>query len=182
MLNEEQRLKYIMGQGGSCPKCGNEDLEGGPVDIDGDIAFQRVHCLNAECDYVWIDTYCLCDIQTRDDEEPDLATARELRTALDNLLSVFDSMAVQGDDGFEQEPAVIEARATLSKGFGQPEQGREPLLEAAERIMVNARDIGECFIDRDDERYDPDNPEQMYPDWAALESAIEREKTNPSSE
>jgi len=51
--------------------------------------------------------------------------------------------------------------------------GFAPLLEAADGLLANARDNGECFIDEDDERYDRENSEQMYPDWAALQEAFD---------
>lgn len=54
------------------------------------------------------------------------------------------------------------------------------LLEAAEELLTNARDTNECFIGRDDDRYDPQNPEQMYPDWAALQVAVDEMK-DPAS-
>ena len=51
------------------------------------------------------------------------------------------------------------------------------LLQAAQALMQNARDTGECFIDKDSDDFDPENPEQMYADWAQLDAAI-RKATN----
>lgn len=50
------------------------------------------------------------------------------------------------------------------------------LLAAAEGLLANARDNGECFIDQEDDRYDPAHPEQMYPDWARLDAAVRKAK------
>lgn len=118
MLTEEERLSYIMGHYAHCPVCGDDDLDGGFIEIDGDIAWQKVNCL--KCDAKWIDTYSLSDVQTRTDDgeeiEPDSANARELRDALDKLLTIFDSQAALGID-WEAESYVKLARATLAKGF-----------------------------------------------------------------
>lgn len=47
------------------------------------------------------------------------------------------------------------------------------LLKAADALLVDARDRGECFVDEDHEDYDPDNPEQMWGDFAALDEAAD---------
>lgn len=48
------------------------------------------------------------------------------------------------------------------------------LLKAADDLLVNARDTGECFLDEDHEDCDPKNPEKMYDDWEALDFAVEQ--------
>jgi hypothetical protein len=48
------------------------------------------------------------------------------------------------------------------------------LREAAEELLTNARDTGECFVDKDHEKYDPANPEQMWTDWGRLQQAVEK--------
>ncbi len=55
------------------------------------------------------------------------------------------------------------------------------LLDAAAELFSNARDNGECFIDREDDRYDPEHPEQMYPDWAELDAAVREAKGEPDA-
>jgi hypothetical protein len=65
-------------------------------------------------------------------------------------------------DGFSPRMARMIHRANC---FG-------PLLEAAEELLSNARDNGECLVDKEAEKYDPENPEQMWSDWAALADAV----------
>ena len=44
-----------------CPFCKSEDIEGGPVDIEGPVARQVVGC-NA-CEGAWCDTYTLSAVE-----------------------------------------------------------------------------------------------------------------------
>ena len=60
MLSEEAKKKYIENGGNCCPHCGSGDLEGGAVEIDSRIAWQKVWCL--ECDHSWIDNYTLTSV------------------------------------------------------------------------------------------------------------------------
>ncbi len=53
----------------------------------------------------------------------------------------------------------------------------DKLVRAAQRLLQDARDNGECFIDEDDEQYDAEKPEQMYADWAALQAAVDNATT-----
>ncbi len=69
----------------------------------------------------------------------------------------------------EGEHTVYDSKYLVRQAAGN-------LLAAAEGLLSNARDNGECFIDRDDDRYDRDNPEQMYPDWAELDTAVRQAK------
>jgi len=69
--------------------CDNDQIEGGSFDCSADIAWQQLWC--NDCEYEWIDTYSLCDVQTRtygeDEGEPDMATARELRAVLQDCIT-----------------------------------------------------------------------------------------------
>ncbi len=40
---------------GACPECGNVNIEGHAVDIEGQEARQEVSC--GDCDSVWVDVY-----------------------------------------------------------------------------------------------------------------------------
>ncbi len=55
-----------------------------------------------------------------------------------------------------------------------PKKNLQKVVNAIRIILRNVRDNGECFIDKDDERYDPKNPEKMYPDWEALQKALDK--------
>lgn len=60
-LTEEQRANYLTDGGNRCPHCDSGDLNGGPVEIDGNIAWQEVTCI--DCDEAWIDLYKLFNVQ-----------------------------------------------------------------------------------------------------------------------
>lgn len=42
---------------GECPFCESTNIEGGSIDIEGDICVQPIHCMN--CDGQWNDIYRL---------------------------------------------------------------------------------------------------------------------------
>jgi len=52
--------KYVSGHFTSCPFCGDGAIEGGPVEIDGNIARQDISC--AVCEKQWRDEYRLVSI------------------------------------------------------------------------------------------------------------------------
>ncbi len=119
MLTEKQRLDYVMSKWSHCPKCGSEQIQGDSIEIDGNIAWQRVGCL--DCDAEWIDTYTLSDVQTLNRKwdggmEPEMASASELRRSLSCLLEVFDQLYAEGED-WEDDERVQQARRILAKGF-----------------------------------------------------------------
>lgn len=72
-------------------------------------------------------------------------------------------------DGICPRATMFAAATTVVNQFAR-------LISAADDLLSNARDNGECFIDQDDDRYDSDNPEQMYPDWAELHAETEKAK------
>jgi len=127
MLTEKQRLDHIMGGNETCPACGSTQIDGGPFECCVTSAWQTVSCL--ECEYEWVDTYSLNDVQTVPTTEPDIATVRELRTALDGALTIFDELWA-ATDGWEERPEVIGARAALAKGF--PDLTPDPENETIE--------------------------------------------------
>lgn len=51
--------EYTKGEANRCPnkKCDSTDIEGGPIDIEGQTAIQEVSC--NECEGVWNDVYTL---------------------------------------------------------------------------------------------------------------------------
>ena len=59
-LTEEQKKAYLK-DSSKCPFCQSEQIEGGPVEIDGDTAWQKVSCL--DCDKQWADIYRLADVE-----------------------------------------------------------------------------------------------------------------------
>lgn len=46
---------YVEKHGLVCPHCRSDDIEGGPVEIEDDYAFQEVSCSN--CNASWNDVY-----------------------------------------------------------------------------------------------------------------------------
>ena len=56
MLNKSA---YIKGNGLTCPFCSAELIEGGLVQIDAGMAFQKMGC--TECEETWQDVYKLVD-------------------------------------------------------------------------------------------------------------------------
>ena len=52
-LSQEEYLK----DPGRCPRCGEDDIGGGPVDICGNAAHQEMSCNH--CNAEWTDTYNL---------------------------------------------------------------------------------------------------------------------------
>ena len=59
-LSEKRRLNHVVTKGVVCPYCGDESIEGDPVDIDNGEARQVVHCSNCMMD--WTDVYTLSSI------------------------------------------------------------------------------------------------------------------------
>lgn len=53
MTNEE----YVACAGQVCPFCGDHDIEGGSIDIEGREACQTVKC--SACEKEWLDIYTL---------------------------------------------------------------------------------------------------------------------------
>jgi len=47
------------------------------------------------------------------------------------------------------------------------------IVEAAEGLLAEARDMNECYVDPDHEKYDPSNPEQMWSVYAELQEAVD---------
>jgi hypothetical protein len=75
------------------------------------------------------------------------------------------------------DPKTAEADAERIVESWNAHDGLVEVLEAAEGLLANARDTGECFVDRDHEKYDPNNPEQMWNDWSALQDTIDKVRT-----
>ena len=59
-LTQEQADKYIDGQGGECPFCGADQLEGGKYDDEYGRIYQHIACL--ACQRSWQDGYTLDSI------------------------------------------------------------------------------------------------------------------------
>jgi hypothetical protein len=120
MLTAKQRLEYIFAEGSACPHCGSTDIVGDSWEHTVGRVWQKVSC--QECEQEWVDTYTLSDVGTvirepDQETEPDMATARELRDALDKLLNIFDEEAAAGRDDWEDDERVKGARQTLGKGL-----------------------------------------------------------------
>jgi len=47
--------EYVNSGAGACPNCGDEQIEGGSIVVEGSAAWQPVSCL--ACDARWNDTY-----------------------------------------------------------------------------------------------------------------------------
>ena len=54
-----QELNFIPEGSDRCPECGDEQIEGGHVEIEEDCATQRCYC--TACSAEWIDAYGLFD-------------------------------------------------------------------------------------------------------------------------
>lgn len=54
------------------------------------------------------------------------------------------------------------------------------IVEAAEDLLASARDMGECFVTEGHEKYDPENPEQMWSDWTELQEAVDEYRKGES--
>jgi formate dehydrogenase maturation protein FdhE len=61
MYSPEQEKKYVSDQGGHCPNCGSEWIEGKEINIEAGTATQKVHC--SACGEEWYDVYNLVGIQ-----------------------------------------------------------------------------------------------------------------------
>lgn len=61
-ITDEQEKSYVNNNGIKClnPECNNNDLHGGPIEIDGPIATQNITC--PECNWTWTDIYKLTGI------------------------------------------------------------------------------------------------------------------------
>jgi transcription elongation factor Elf1 len=59
-LTTTQKKKYLKADQ-HCPYCNNEDIEGGPIDIDYKTAWQKITC--NKCSREWYDIYKLVDIE-----------------------------------------------------------------------------------------------------------------------
>jgi hypothetical protein len=58
--------KYIK-CGGECPRCSSAYIEGGPVAVIGNEAWQVCDCTN--CGLMWTDTYVLASIEIKEKNE-----------------------------------------------------------------------------------------------------------------
>lgn len=67
---EDKMKKYIADGGVACPFCGCEDLEGNQVEIDANVAWQKVAC--ALCEEEWIDYYNLDYVAVENKKTGDL--------------------------------------------------------------------------------------------------------------
>ena len=64
---EEKMVNYLKQGGSRCPFCGEGQIEGAGVEIDGGVAVQRVSC--TECDGEWVDYYTLDHVAVSDGED-----------------------------------------------------------------------------------------------------------------
>jgi len=60
-ITKKKKEKYLTDGGGHCPFCGNEDIEGGPVEITQGGANQICGCHACDCE--WYDLYTLTDVE-----------------------------------------------------------------------------------------------------------------------
>ena len=60
-LSKEEKKNYIKSGYAKCPKCKDDNIEGGSVEIDANGASQDVICL--ACGAEWTDIYKLSDIE-----------------------------------------------------------------------------------------------------------------------
>lgn len=56
-LRMKSQEQYTAEHGEFCPRCGSNQITGGPVDLCDGAAFQDSHC--ADCDLGWTDVYTL---------------------------------------------------------------------------------------------------------------------------
>lgn len=58
--NEEKAERYVRWEYTRCPICKSGDINGDQVEIDGNVAWQRVSCV--DCGAVWEDVYTLTGV------------------------------------------------------------------------------------------------------------------------
>jgi len=73
ILTVEQKAKYLEGGAGACPFCGDTDISGGQIQIEGAEAWQYVSC--SACHETWTDIFKLVAVETQD-ELDEAANAR----------------------------------------------------------------------------------------------------------
>ena len=60
-LTNEQQRQYVSDDGGRCPYCRSDQIEGnGGFDFEGGRVFQEVSCL--DCNERWMDVYTLSNV------------------------------------------------------------------------------------------------------------------------
>jgi hypothetical protein len=64
MITEKQRKDYVAGEYNGCPICGDYGIEGGPVEIDCNSAWQQCSC--GKCEATWNDIYTLSDVELKE--------------------------------------------------------------------------------------------------------------------
>ncbi len=68
--NFDMKKRYMEANGGVCPDCGIDQIEGGSISIEDGKAFQNSQCLN--CNTSWTDVYTLSDVIIPTDDQPHL--------------------------------------------------------------------------------------------------------------
>jgi hypothetical protein len=61
-LTPEAKERYLKRSGDHCPYCSAQDIEGGPIEVDGGCAWQEIQC--HVCRMMWHDVYQLVDVVT----------------------------------------------------------------------------------------------------------------------
>ncbi len=65
----------------NCPRCNNDDVEYYSTDGEGDIIFERVKCLDDNCNFHWVEFYkyfMWSPEETSDEFKPDQNLPKEL--------------------------------------------------------------------------------------------------------
>jgi hypothetical protein len=65
ILTAEQKAKYLDGGAGACPFCGDTDISGDGIQIEGTECWQEVFC--SKCRETWRDVYKLAFVETDDE-------------------------------------------------------------------------------------------------------------------
>tara|TARA_Y100000034_G_C6646851_1_gene282998 strand:- start:303 stop:512 length:210 start_codon:yes stop_codon:yes gene_type:complete len=60
-LTKEQKQNYLDKKGCVCPFCGSENIEAGPLEADGMVAWSSVGC--DDCEKTWQDEYNLVNVE-----------------------------------------------------------------------------------------------------------------------
>jgi hypothetical protein len=67
ILTPAEQAEYVKYGWATCPYCKTDDISGGEIDIEANIAWQKVSC--SVCDREWSDVFFLGSIDQRDEND-----------------------------------------------------------------------------------------------------------------
>jgi len=66
-LTQKQIKEYVKNGYSRCPVCKSDLIEGGPIEVDSETAWQKVGC--NDCNAVWNDIYTLSSVELLEEDE-----------------------------------------------------------------------------------------------------------------